>query len=100
MPDAIYYKLMGEVIGPLTLERFKREVSAGNVTLDTHVRVGENGDWVFARSIPNLFDQERRKPSPPVDPSNDYWAKLARESAAKNKKRRRRNHDWIDPGYE
>ncbi len=52
-----YYKLMGEVIGPITVEDLLRDVADGSVFKDTQVRKNEDGEWKLASSVKNLFDK-------------------------------------------
>ena len=52
-----FYKLMGEVIGPITTEELLRDVADGAVFEDTEVRKNDDGEWKPAASVKNLFDK-------------------------------------------
>jgi vacuolar-type H+-ATPase subunit I/STV1 len=62
-----YYQVMGEFFGPMTGHELRDNAIAGEVTPDTLVRIGDDGEWVPAAKLTNLFD-ENWKPIPhPTD---------------------------------
>lgn len=60
MARPIYYRLMGETVGPITGAELRRKAADGEVMPDTFVRVGEDGEWVRASRLTNLFDDQGR----------------------------------------
>jgi hypothetical protein len=50
-----YFKIMGEVCGPISISDLRDKAAQGVVTLDTHIRIGENGDWMLAERVSGLF---------------------------------------------
>lgn len=80
MAKRFYYKVMGEMFGPLSGVELRDKAMAGDVTTDTLVRINEEGDWVLAARLKNLFD-ERGLPishsailGPPPRPQPDQAA--------------------------
>ena len=65
--DAWFYRLMGDVMGPVTSKTLKELASKGSIDFDTPVRKGTDGDWVSAASIKGLFAEP--EVSPPVAPT-------------------------------
>ena len=65
--DAWFYRLMGDVIGPVTSRALRDLASKGTIDFDTPVRKGTDGDWVSAASIKGLFAEP--EVSPPVAPT-------------------------------
>ena len=53
-----YYQLMGEDIGPLSLEELKGEACAGTILPDTFVKRGKDGDYVCAEGVEGLFSEK------------------------------------------
>jgi hypothetical protein len=60
MAKRFYYQLMGEIFGPLSGIELRDKALSGDVTPDTLVRINEDGDWVSAARIKNLFDERGR----------------------------------------
>ena len=56
--DAWYYRLMGDVMGPVTSKTLKDLAKNGSIEFDTQVRKGADGDWVSAASIKGLFTEQ------------------------------------------
>lgn len=55
-PDEQWFiELEGNVRGPITSELLNRLVSGGGLLLSDRLRLGEDGDWLTAGSIPGLF---------------------------------------------
>lgn len=55
-----YYQVMGEEFGPLTGIELRARAVAGDVTLETPVRIGADGEWGPAARLRNLFDETGR----------------------------------------
>ena len=55
--DAWFYRLMGDVIGPVTSKTLKDLAKNGSIDFDTQVRKGIDGDWISAVSIKGLFTE-------------------------------------------
>ncbi len=64
MAKDFYFNLMGEVIGPVTGVELRQKALDGDVTPDTFLRIGAEGEWVSASRLKSLFDAPER-PSPP-----------------------------------
>lgn len=60
MAKEFFYQVMGEVFGPINGLELREKAVAGDVTTETLVRIGEEGDWVHARRLSNLFDERGR----------------------------------------
>lgn len=60
MAKQFFYQVMGEVFGPIPGVELREKAVAGDVTPETLVRVGEDGEWVLARRLTNLFDEHGR----------------------------------------
>lgn len=60
MAKKFYYQVMGEVFGPIAGVDLREKAVAGDVTTESLVRVGDEGDWVLARRLSNLFDERGR----------------------------------------
>ncbi len=60
MAKDFYYQVMGDVFGPISGVVLREKAVAGDVTTETLVRVGEQGEWVHARRLSNLFDENGR----------------------------------------
>ena len=60
MAKQFFYQVMGEVFGPIPGVELRERAVGGDVTPDTLVRVGEEGEWVLARRLTNLFDEHGR----------------------------------------
>ena len=60
MAKEFFYQVMGEVFGPFTGVELRERAAAGDVSLDTPVRIGGDGQWVHARRLRNLFDDNGR----------------------------------------
>lgn len=60
MAKDFYFQVMGEVFGPINGVALREKAVAGDVTPETLVRVGTEGDWVHARRLSNLFDERGR----------------------------------------
>ena len=60
MSQRFYYQIMGEQFGPLSGSELRARAIAGDVTVDTPVRVGTGGEWLLAVQLPNLFDASGR----------------------------------------
>ena len=56
--NAWYYRLMGDVVGPVTSKSLRELAKSGGIDFDTQVRKGTDGDWVSAASIKGLFPDE------------------------------------------
>jgi hypothetical protein len=64
--DAWFYRLMGDVMGPVTSRALRDLASKGTIDFDTPIRKGTDGDWVSAASIKGLFAEP--EVFPPVAP--------------------------------
>ena len=62
-----YYKLMGEVIGPISSIELKQLARAGDIRPDTHVRKGPDGRWVMAERVKGLLESTRYNQQPSAD---------------------------------
>jgi hypothetical protein len=51
-----YFQIMGSVEGPISEGQFHSKVQDGDITPETLVRNGADGEWVLADHVPNLFD--------------------------------------------
>lgn len=51
-----YYRMGGEVIGPVTPEELRRQVDDRSIIEDMEVKNGEDGDWKFASTVDGWFD--------------------------------------------
>ena len=60
MAKEFFYQVMGEVFGPITGVDLRERAADGDVTTDTLVRIGTDGEWVHARRLKNLFDDGGR----------------------------------------
>ena len=60
MAKQFFYQVMGDVFGPIQGVELRERAVSGDVTPDTLVRVGEEGEWVLARRLTNLFDEHGR----------------------------------------
>ena len=60
MSKDFYYRVMGDVIGPITGAELRQKTLDGDVTPDTNVRIGADGQWVSASRVKNLFDAQGR----------------------------------------
>ena len=60
MSKQFYYQIMGEQFGPLSGLELRARAVAGDVTVDTPVRVGADGEWLLAAQLHNLFDPSGR----------------------------------------
>jgi 5'-deoxynucleotidase YfbR-like HD superfamily hydrolase len=60
MAKEFFYQVMGEVMGPITGVELRERAAAGDVQMDTLVRIGGDGQWVHARRLKNLFDDSGR----------------------------------------
>ena len=58
MAKRIYYRSMGEMMGPVTGDQLREQAVKGIVTPETLVRVGDDGEWVRATRLTDLFDAE------------------------------------------
>jgi len=79
-----YFRTMGEVIGPMSMDQLAEEAIAGAIQPDTNVRQG-NGDWQTADSIDGLFESpkptdeprttthQRQKPASYKQPRTRHW---------------------------
>ncbi len=65
-----YYKLMGQIVGPLSSSELRQHALDGKLTADTHVRrASDNDHWVSANKVKGLFDQRpTANPAPGSDP--------------------------------
>lgn len=64
-----YYRLTGEVIGPVSWEQLKQKADEGQLEHQTPVREGAEGRWTAASQVPRLLDSpaELGEPSDPQD---------------------------------
>jgi hypothetical protein len=53
--SGFYYKFMGDVIGPISVSELKKRVEIGQINAETHIRKGENGQWITADRIIGLI---------------------------------------------
>jgi len=60
MAKDFYYQIMGEVYGPMSGVELRDHALAGDLTQDSLVRVGRDGDWITASRLKNLFDDHGR----------------------------------------
>ena len=58
MPKRIYFVSMGETVGPVTGAQLREQAVKGIVMPDTFVRIGDDGEWVRAARLTDLFDAE------------------------------------------
>jgi len=54
-----YYKVMGEEVGPVSTRALRKLARGGEITRDTMVKNGQNGDWISAAREEHLFTGER-----------------------------------------
>lgn len=87
MATEFFYRLMGEVIGPVTGVELRHKALDGDVTPDTPVRVGADGEWVSASRLSNLFDEQHRpipfSASPASEPARHEGESTAAPSPPK-----------------
>lgn len=50
-----HYKVMGDEVGPVSSRMLRELAQAGDITRDTLVRKGNEGDWVRAERVKGLF---------------------------------------------
>ena len=74
-----YFKLMGEMIGPLTSDEFRERALSGQVTAETLVTKEGTDRWIRADHVAGLFDlapTSKPSPSPPdvaaIDDDGNY----------------------------
>lgn len=60
MAKRFYYQVMGETFGPMSGVELRDKAMGGDVTPDTLVRINEDGNWVLAARLTNLFDERGR----------------------------------------
>jgi len=60
MAKEFFYQVMGEVFGPISGRELREKAVSGDITTETLVRIGGEGDWVHARRLSNLFDEHGR----------------------------------------
>jgi hypothetical protein len=60
MAKEFFYQVMGDVFGPITGVELRERAADGDVAIDTLVRIGSDGQWVHARRLKNLFDDNGR----------------------------------------
>ena len=60
MAKKFFYQLMGETFGPMSGVELRDKALSGDITPDTLVRINDDGDWVSAARIKNLFDDRGR----------------------------------------
>jgi hypothetical protein len=83
MAKKFYYQVMGEIFGPMSGIELRDKAMAGDISADTLVRIDEDGNWVLAARLKNLFDDRGRaishsailgpppKPPPPKQETPD-----------------------------
>lgn len=59
------YKVMGEVVGPLTTAELREQVRTGRITIDTELRREDLPNWTRAGRVRGLFDSDTTPPSVP-----------------------------------
>ena len=62
-----YYKVLGDVVGPLSSRDFLERVRAGEVTEEMHVRK-DDAMWVQARAVTGLFEYATERSAETVCP--------------------------------
>jgi hypothetical protein len=63
-----YYKVLGEVVGPLTAAQMREKVEHGEIGPQTLVRKGAHGRWVAASQVNNLLPSPLdNAPAEPLD---------------------------------
>ncbi len=62
-----YYKVLGDVVGPLSSREFLDRVRSGEVTEEMHVRK-DDALWVPARSVTGLFEYATERSAETVCP--------------------------------
>jgi hypothetical protein len=77
--SGFYYKFMGDVIGPISVSELKKRVEIGQINAETHIRKGENGQWITADRIIGLI------PKPTQDIQVDDNPKKSQEELKKKK---------------
>jgi hypothetical protein len=60
MAKRFYYQVMGETFGPMSGVELRDKAMAGDVSPDTLVKVNDDGNWVLAARLKNLFDDRGR----------------------------------------
>ena len=76
----IYFRSMGETIGPVNGTQLREKAVKGIVKPDTMVRVGDDGEWVRASRLMNLFDAEGRAIGPDSNASATNVDNLPKET--------------------
>ena len=67
-----YYKLMGDVVGPVTTDDVRSLAGRGIIERDTPLRVGDQGEWIPASRVKNLFTGALPGASGPALPAKSY----------------------------
>ena len=57
-PATWYYRSLGQVLGPFSFEALKEMASLGSLDRSDDVREGENGVWLSAKRLPELFPKK------------------------------------------
>ena len=57
-------RISGNFIGPLTLQEVQDRIKAGEVNQNTLIQKGQNGQWVLAGNVSELFDLPVSSPPP------------------------------------
>lgn len=55
-----YYKLMGDVVGPLSADELREHAFDGQIERDTPIRKGVDGSWILADKVQGLLDSRPR----------------------------------------
>jgi len=55
MASKWYYKILGDIVGPVSSKDLRQKVSKGEITPDSEVRKGDDGEWIFAVKVYGLF---------------------------------------------
>ncbi len=63
MASEWFYRIMGEQLGPVSSSELKRLARSGTIDPDTHLRNGNEGEWVLAGRVKGLFEHRRRIPA-------------------------------------
>lgn len=95
MASERYYQVMGEAIGPLSMAEMRWKAEAGEITADTWVRNGREGEWITAFTVEVLFPEaavtaEIRPPaiaaSPPAIPASPPKKKTKKRRQQKERR--------------
>jgi uncharacterized protein DUF4339 len=80
MPTEWFYKVMGQECGPVSSAELKRLAQQGDISRDTFVRKGAEGEWVDTGRVKGLWDSTKQPVSTPA-PKTDQETSTPTEEA-------------------